>query len=1256
MKINRIATALVLMGLAAGANAGKTPDQLRVYINPGHGSWTGNDRPMQVIGKSDYSSTNTDTTGFFESNTNLQKGLAMLEKLVEMGMPFDRTLNQTGERWEIGAARDLSQNIVMSRVKNGPFEATNTTSSPNYMLYNRALLEIATEVEYNEFDQFVSIHSNAASIGSTVNYHLYMYRGKNGKENVLAPGSWEMIEAAAKYSFPNPHAAWSASYTYINGDIDFMGGGDSSTNSLGYTGYLGVLKHGTPGYLVEGYFHTYLPATHRGMNFDVDQIEGYQYARGVAEYWEFATRDASGEIYGIVRDQHERFTHALYKPNPQTDDIYKPLNGVQVTLTKDGAAVAEYTTDEFYNGAFVFKGLTPGTYEVTFSHPEYKESEPVEVEVKAGATSYPKAFLEALNYEEPVDKAYNYPDPLSSFGALSPVNEYVMTAEYTDAEVPGLGNLIVKRVLVRDQKMYILAHDKEMTIAANVPVEDQPVATILVYDLAKKEVVATVSTEGAAGSIAAISDIQLTADGYLLACNATKNQYDASQIQDGDAGRGTFYIYKWAKDAAGLPTGDPEKWLSTQNSGLWYRAYPTRFAYSGTTEEGQVLIPMPTITAPEYKTRATYLMVMEGKAQTSMDLKPVTPLTINGSITSMNLFCSPLSDNQYLLLDRTLGASAWDFKEGFETALDNGNDLLSNIDSRAGIFKYAGASYIVTSNTGDDLKLINITKGLSGATEATVTLTEELGAAAATHIATAGEVVVTRDDFSGEVTSGWMNLYLLRDGKITKVTTKGVNQPMNYVAGAYDLNCSADYTFATGDTGYELSYRLSGPATASRIILTPMEGFEGEPVVIEMGGGEAGELISYGFDRGDLNYDANWAVEVESAPVGIAGEYFADATAVRPDGSRGGVISFNDPTMPNFGKVLVTHSYAGGFDVFGGDGTKLQSNMHKGSPFVSSKINSPIRGDSYYGYGVVVDWSDANAGYYVIDPENPESAPVQMLSGTRDGTGAFTYDGKIIGGGSSCVAFRQHENGTYMYTFEEDCNLIKSNGDNLLVRYDLDKGATTITEGPATDFGKLFSGSSYLSSTNVDITTYPGGFIASQLVSEGNHSSDKPCFLVISDEGEILFNSASLEDLESCNSATALSQDMATLAVGTHKGIRIYDVKWNEGKPAMTFKYQIPSSDATWADLDFDYAGNLHAYLLNRGYRVYSLVNAAPKVTIAGPGFIGAMVSVDSISLDANNAEAVYYNLQGVRVDSSNLVPGIYVVVRGNESQKVIVK
>lgn len=88
MKKILLASAMALVMGAGAANA-QSADELRVYINPGHGSWTPNDRPNPVVGHGEYSRTNTDTLNFFESNTNLRKGFAVLEKLRLMGLQYD---------------------------------------------------------------------------------------------------------------------------------------------------------------------------------------------------------------------------------------------------------------------------------------------------------------------------------------------------------------------------------------------------------------------------------------------------------------------------------------------------------------------------------------------------------------------------------------------------------------------------------------------------------------------------------------------------------------------------------------------------------------------------------------------------------------------------------------------------------------------------------------------------------------------------------------------------------------------------------------------------------------------------------------------------------------------------------------------------------------------------------------------------------------------------------------------------------------
>lgn len=124
-KLFSLAAVALLAGASAFAQESTEKVWPKIYINPGHGTFTANDRPMSTIkhgANNAYTDANNDTTNFFESNTNLQKGFALLDQLVEYGVPFDRTKNQdtTQDRWKIGAARDLTQtNIIMSHVKAG---------------------------------------------------------------------------------------------------------------------------------------------------------------------------------------------------------------------------------------------------------------------------------------------------------------------------------------------------------------------------------------------------------------------------------------------------------------------------------------------------------------------------------------------------------------------------------------------------------------------------------------------------------------------------------------------------------------------------------------------------------------------------------------------------------------------------------------------------------------------------------------------------------------------------------------------------------------------------------------------------------------------------------------------------------------------------------------------------------------------------------------------------------------------------------
>ena len=342
----------------------------KVYINPGHGAWCSNCRPMATI---NYAA--GDTLGFFESNTNLWKAFFLEEKLLDDGY-----------------------NVKMSRSASGG-SGTNE--------YNKALSTICSETNNYGADYFISIHSNAATEGTNTNYPLILYRGTDTNETVSgskarANASWDRLVEINKSGFE-----YYTSYT-------------SSRNVRGVTSFygsdkLGALKHSSPGFLSEGYFHTYQPARHRALNPDWCRQEGIRYYRGIVDYFGTA-KDTKGYIMGAVRTKEKSISHNLYKYNSNTNDKYAPIHGAKIVLRNDDGEIIKtdcyhyvkrmlknqdyYTTDNNYNGIFVFDNLTPGIYTLTVHAQGYKDYMQT-VTVTANATTYPEIFLESGQGTEP---------------------------------------------------------------------------------------------------------------------------------------------------------------------------------------------------------------------------------------------------------------------------------------------------------------------------------------------------------------------------------------------------------------------------------------------------------------------------------------------------------------------------------------------------------------------------------------------------------------------------------------------------------------------------------------------------------------------------------------------------------------------------------------------------------------------------------------------------------------------------------------
>ena len=234
----------------SGAFAKRMSD-LKIYINPGHGGYTSNDRPIHL-----YPFVANDTLGYWESKSNLYKGLHMYHILDSLGAT-----------------------PMLSRIKNTEND-------------DRSLSGISAEA--NEFgaDLFFSIHSNA---GEAVNYPLMLYR-----ENTIGtpryPENITLSKILGNNLYSNELPIWTHNLQ-IAGDLTFY--------QNMWSGGLGVLRNlYVIGLLSEGGMHEHRPEAYRLMNDDYWWLEAWHFVKSIMEFFDTEDRFVTGNVAGIVYDDH----------------------------------------------------------------------------------------------------------------------------------------------------------------------------------------------------------------------------------------------------------------------------------------------------------------------------------------------------------------------------------------------------------------------------------------------------------------------------------------------------------------------------------------------------------------------------------------------------------------------------------------------------------------------------------------------------------------------------------------------------------------------------------------------------------------------------------------------------------------------------------------------------------------------------------------------------------------------------------------
>ncbi len=519
MKLHKLIVSCMICMMIPGVHAENVLPQARIYINPGHGGWGPNDRPMATINYAQL-----DTLGFFETNTNLWKGLELNEQLKKAGAGY----------------------LKMSRTKNGivsPGDEHKTVNDEyEYEGQIVTLSVICADVETNNMDYFISIHSNAATEGSSTNYPLILYRGWDDNPGNGLTHARDMSIDAWKYIFPNDityRSFYSLTQHNARGDIDFTYPNSPDSTTIGdktYVGYYGVLRHGCDGYLSEGCFHTYQPERHRLLNRDYCRQEGIRYARAIRAWFGDET-ETKGSIMGTVKDISGPLVHSLYNYQVNSMDAYVPLNNVEVILQdSEGNDLARYTTDGEYNGVYVFDDLEPGIYKLYFDTEGYWE-ETIEIEVVANETAFLNQRLTPTHMEQPKPdvnpEVEDFEHPVQD-GDIAAASWYNFS-KAGEAQLNGMDNLTIRRAILRNGKYYILATDT------------QKAPKLLVVNPETGELIKEMSTEGLQtegynGKEFAyiLSDIAFTQDNVLIGVNSVVVGKNGNTYQTGN-----FYVYKW---------------------------------------------------------------------------------------------------------------------------------------------------------------------------------------------------------------------------------------------------------------------------------------------------------------------------------------------------------------------------------------------------------------------------------------------------------------------------------------------------------------------------------------------------------------------------------------------------------------------------------------------------------------------------------------------------------------------------------------
>ena len=1181
-----LAAALLCMSMSAKDLTG-----IKFYVNPGHGSFGPNDRPMATIPYPALPTTGMpDTCGFYESNTNMWKCLYLGAKLEAMGAEVMYSHTECGPwpyEMKNGDYPDYTYNkdgsiadpTIGWQYSDGYF------CHPDIEKYNRNLVEITEEVEANNIDYFISVHSNANTEGSTANFPLMLYRGPDAYSTANSVDGADYVEGSyEKAKFCNEEKLKimkagidvpSSTNLNIRGDWNFYGSTSNRTHANGktYKGYLGVLKHGASGFLSEGYFHTYQPARHRALNQDYCHMEGLDYYRGIINYYG-ADKETVGYIVGTVKDQYNKMSHKLYTYTPKSNDQWVPCNGAEVILKKGGVEVARYNVDTMYNGIFVFEGLEPGDdYSLDANCEGFfplADQYKVPFSVKANETTYPMIYLVDTAYvpEEIVYEDYPNPDQPAYLGLPS-------AFEMTEQAVRDYTEVIkgtVKRTLQSGDSTILLSHEEDGT----------PHIYLIKSSL---NTIETISTDSLLprdpdnlGDYLALSDIALTCDGKLVGVNYVRCQYSDAQVDDGYK-RGTKYFYIWDKLA-----GDARVWFTAQDGANSYRSdVGYTLAVAGKSTDCQVLVSARHYNAASgggtfrYSaytvTDGTPSYIFYGNS-IALSENPVHDGTRDGENIQFTL--SPRGEKKDFIMDA-------DKVTPNEFRLPGGQnedptplgqipaELMHVKFNGATYFKYAGKALMAAPTTDAEgkvtgVQVLDITDGLDVAKVIKTTNTTLAEPVEATYAAASAKVKGTD-----------LYLYLLVDGKIYSYTTAGVAQPVVPAIVAYNLDVVAD------GANYVFTFDANADAVAAELVFYA-DGQEVGTLPVEVVKGANAITVAANTLPGEAGLELTWAVKLDGGAIANFGIIASDKTLIESSTSRLFNAVSTNPELDNFGKIYIMHRAGSsssanapksGIWEFDHNLAKQNTEVYKGGV---AKFGNPTRMSmDREGYLYIADWADGNSGIFMANTADMTQPFTQFFAGTRESNGAFNNNGVYTG--SSTPGCYVYDNGeeVKLFVYNEDAKgTLPANG---MAVYNIGQEDGTILHSWETAPSAVYTLTGQANTEGNPWGT-SHGFFVSQVRTSGNNNSGATSLKFYSNDGTEQMSAASDEYKEIITGSNAggyvVSADESVMVFNDgDMQFLVFDITWEGDKPVMALRYTIKHGISAIRQMNWDYAGNI---------------------------------------------------------------------------------